>query len=203
MMINVGLLQEAWAFALEHPEQYTQDAWGYRNAKGSASETHDIAGLALKLIGAKFVWTPVADYPPETAGEAVWGCQDVIFSSLPPKLCKEIAAHCTVMPKDRYADYFWHSVTHDRCPIGLAARIALGIDSADALVLFEEDAKTGEIARTVAALLKRGRDQWDRAQAAEIKKLEMDQLPAEQVDRAEYLTACLEARGTTVKVVSM
>ena len=191
-MINVGLLQEAWAFAQENPDQYNPDSWGFRNAEGQAGETHDIAGIALKLLGASFVWTPVADYPPEIANQAVWGCQDVTFTSLPANVCKAIVEHCVKYSKDQYADYFWHSVTTDRCPIGLAARVALGITTADALVLFEEDAKPGEVENMVQKLLIRGAKQWKAAQ---------DQLPEEQMNPTEYLTACLGARGVPVTVV--
>lgn len=202
-MINAGLLQEAWAFAQENPDQYNQDSWGFRNAEGNAGETHDIAGLALKLLGASFVWRPVADYPPELVHDTVWGCQDVTFSSLPNHVRTAIVAHCTAYSKDQYAEYFWHSVTHDRCPIGLAARVALGITTADALVLFEEDAKTGELESKVQELLVRGAKQWKAAQQAEEKKAELDQLPEDQVDPGEYLAACLAARGVPVKVVEV
>lgn len=201
MMINVGLLEQVWGYAQEHPEEYTQDAWGVRSAGGVV--THDIAGLALKLLGAQFVWTPVADYPPHMAAEAVWGTNDVVFSSLPHTVTRGIVQWVTAVPTDRYADYFWHAVTSDRCPIGLAARIALGIDSSDTVILFEEDAKPGEISRKVAELLTRGRAQWEKAQAAQAAKDAMDAAPAEQVDSRAYLTACLEARGATVTHVSM
>jgi hypothetical protein len=193
-MINLGLLQEAWAFAQENPDQYNQDSWGFRNAEGQAGETHDIAGIALKLLGAAFVWTPVADYPPEIAHETVWGCQDVTFSSLPGNVRNAIVEHCTRFTKDQYADYFWHSVRSDRCPIGLAARVALGITTADALVLFEEDAKPSEVENMVQKLMLRGAKEWKAAQ---------DQLPEEQVNPTEYLTACLGARGVPVTVVEL
>lgn len=202
-MINAGLLQEAWAFAQENPEQYNQDSWGFRNAEGSAGETHDIAGLTLKILGASFVWTPVADYPPNLVSETVWGCQDVIFSSLPTNVRNAIVAHCTAYSKDQYAEYFWHSVTHDRCPIGLAARVALGITTADALVLFEEDAKPGEVESKLQELLVRAAKQWKAAQEGQEKKAELDALPAEEVNSAEYLAACLAARGVPVKVVEV
>ncbi len=188
-MINAGLLQESWAFALEHPEQYNQDAWGF---KTPTSETHDIAGLALKLLGASFVWRPIADYPPQLVAEHIQGAQDIVFTSLPGKVCRDIVAHVLKFKKDRYADYFWSAVTWDQCPIGLAARIALGIDDADALVLFEEDAKTGEIEAKIQELLIRGAKQWKQAQ---------DELPAGDVDQTDYLTACLGARGVPVTVV--
>lgn len=193
-MINVGLLQEAWAFAQEHPEQYNQDSWGFRNAEGRAGETHDIAGLALKLLGASFVWTPVADYPPEIATQAVWGCQDITFSTLPHHVRTMIVEHCTKYTKDVYADYFWHSVIQDRCPIGLAARLALGITTADALVLFEEDAKASEVEKKVQELLVRGAKQWKALQ---------DELPQDQVNPTEYLATCLAARGVPVTVVEI
>lgn len=201
MMINVGLLEQVWGYAQEHPEEYAQDAWGVRNP--DRTETHDIAGLALKLLGARFVWTPVADYPPAAASLAVWGTNDVVFSSLPSTVTRAIVEWVTHFPTDRYADYFWHAVTSDRCPIGLAARVALGIDSSDTVVLFEEDAKPGEIARKVAELLARGRAQWDKAQMAMDAKAGMDALPQDQVNPGAYLGACLAARGVPVTVVEL
>lgn len=200
MMINVGLLEQAWGYAQEHPEEYAQDSWGM---KRPGQTTHDIAGLALKLLGAQFVWTPVADYPPALAAEAVWGTNDVVFSSLPHTVTRGIVQWVTAVPTDRYADYFWHAVTSDRCPIGLAARIALGIDSSDTVILFEEDAKPGEIARKVAELLKRGRAQWEKAQAAKDAKAAMDAMPAQEVNAGDYLAACLQARDASVTMVEM
>lgn len=189
-MINVGLLQEAWSYAQEHPQEYNQASWGYRNAAGSSSETHDLAGVALKLLGAEFVWKKVDTYPAQDPAECVWDCQDVVFSSLPGIVRTAIVEHCTRFTKDIYADYFWFSVTNDHCPIGLAARIALGIDTADSLNLFEEDAKPGEIGRQVQVLLERGAQQW--------KKLH-DQTLEEIFTPTERLTGCLRDRFAPVK----
>jgi hypothetical protein len=178
MTINTRLLQSTWNHVKAHPEAYDSSAWGVRYADGT--ETHDFAGTALALLKASFVWSAPAIYPADAQAPTVWGANDVVFSSLPRDLAHQIAAHCTVMPSDRYADYFWASVTADRCPIGLAARVALGIDSADAVVLFEEDAKLGEIERAVAVLTERGV-----RQAREL----------EQVARTDELVAALERAG--------
>lgn len=160
MLVNCGLLAETWDFIQQHPERYNPDSWGHRDARGETGETHDIAGTALKLLGASFVWTPVACYPPDAALEAVWGCQDVTFTSLPAATAKAVAEHVTAFPKDPYADYFWASVVHDRCPIGLAGRVALGITLPDARILFGEDAASGEIEHMVGELMERGTAQW-------------------------------------------
>lgn len=157
MLINTDLLAQAWQQAKAYPGQYDQSVWA---VKTPDREAFDIAGLALKLIGAAFCWTPVAIYPPALGQAAVWGASEIRFSSLPPVYRTEIIEYCTHFTKDFQTPEFWQLVTADKCPISLAARMVLGIDTADGLVLFEEDATAGEVQRKVDELLERGA--WQR-----------------------------------------